>query len=327
MHTRILSIDGGGMKGIVSAVVINELEVLLQKYSNNPNARIAEYFDLIAGTSTGSILTALYLLPENGHPKYSAKEILNLYPSLGKSIFQKQTLYPLFGSKYTSNEFEKTLKLFFEQLKISDLLKPCLITSYNTTSRTAVFFNTETAKKDRNRDYLVWEAVKASCAAPTYFPPATLSNVPEHQNCFIDGGVVANNPALCAIIEALKLTNCESIHDLYLLSVGNIENDTNYYCREVKKWGLIEWASPLFSILLNSNLQTVDYQLKTLFKILNKEEQYIRLQLNGMRKVPELDDYSEATIDYLMTCGDELIETSHKELEQFAKWLVMAQEK
>lgn len=322
MSIAILSFDGGGMKGIVSAVVADKLERLLQKYSQNPQARIGEYFDLIAGTSTGSILTALYLTPENGHPKYSAHEILDFYLTLGAAVFQKQSLFPLFGSKYISSGFEITLEKYFGSLTIRDLLKPCLITSYDTTSRKAEFFNSETAKHMPERNPLVREAVRASCSAPTYFPPVCLSSTPECPACYVDGGVIANDPALCAIIEALKLEQCESIYDIHLMSIGNLKNDSNYHYRDVKKWGLIEWAVPLFSILLNSNEQTVDYQLKTLFNILGPQNRYLRIQMNALKKPPAMDDFSKKTVDFLLTCGDELFETYRSELEEFAKWLV-----
>lgn len=322
MSTAILSIDGGGMKGIVSAVVLEKLEELVQLYSRNPKARIGDYFDLVAGTSTGSILTALYLTPDNGHPKFSAKQILEFYLTLGPSIFQKQSLYPLFGSKYMGREFEDALNKILGTIRLSELLKPCLITSYDTTARKAVFFNQETAKKDDSRNILVADAVRASCAAPTYYPPVCLTNPPVCPSCFVDGGVVANNPALCAIIESLKLPHCQSMHDIYLLSVGNIKNDTSYYYREVKKWGLIEWAAPLFSILLNSNEQTVDYQLSSLFSQTDEQNHYLRLQVNALEKPPAMDDYSKEAIDFLLTCGDELIETYTEELDSFAEWLV-----
>lgn len=322
MSTAILSIDGGGMKGIVSAVFLDYLELLLQEYSQNPNARIGDYFDLIAGTSTGSILTAFYLLPENGHPKYSAHEILEFYLTLGPLIFDKQSLFPLFGSKYTSHGFEEQLTYYFGNVKLSELLKPCLITSYNTSNRSAVFFNRETALKDSKRNPLLKEAVKASCAAPTYFPAVCLSKTPDCPNCYIDGGIVANNPSFCAVIEALKMEDCDSLHDIYLCSVGNVKNDVTYNCREVRKWGLLEWAVPLFSLLLNSNMQTVDYQLKTLFNNLQLSDHYMRFQMNSLTKTPAMDDYSDKAIDFLLTAGEELIETYQEPLERFAKWLV-----
>lgn len=322
MSIAILSFDGGGMKGIISAVVADKLERLIQKYSQNPNARIGEYFDLIAGTSTGSILTALYLTPENGHPKYSASEILDFYRKLGPTVFQKQSLYPLFGSKYISNGFETILKEYFGSLRIGELCKPCLITSYDTATRKADFFNSETGKRDRKRNPLIREAVRASCAAPTYFPPVCLSTIPDCSNCYIDGGVVANNPSLCAVIEALKLKSCQSVHEINLMSLGNIKNDSTYSYREVKKWGLIEWAAPLFSILLNSNEQTVDYQLQSLFSILGQNNRYLRLEVNSLKKPPGMDDISNETIEYLITCGEELYEAHQNDIDSFAQWLV-----
>lgn len=322
MSTAVLSIDGGGMKGIVSALVLDKLELLLKEYSGDANARIGDYFDLIAGTSTGSILAALFLIPQNEHPKYSASQILNFYLDLGPNIFQKQSLYPLFGSKYTNQGFQATLDYFFGDLKISELLKPCLFTSYDTTTRKAVFFNQVNGKKDPARNPLVSEAVKASCSAPTYFPPVCLSITPDCSSCYVDGGVVANNPSLCAVIEALKLEECKSIQEIHLLSIGNVKNDTSYNYRNVKKWGLLEWAVPLFSILLNSNAQTVDYQLQTLFHIIDKPAHYLRLQVNALEKPPAMDDYDNESLDYLLTAGNELIETYKKELNDFAKWLV-----
>lgn len=322
MSIAVLSIDGGGIKGIVSAVVLDKLEQLLKEYSNFPDARIGDYFDLIAGTSTGSILTALYLFPENGHPKYSANEILHFYLELGSNIFQKRPLYPLFGSKYTESGLKDTLDYFFDDLKISELLKPCLFTAYDTTSRKAEFFNQITGKKDPLRNPLVSEAVRASCSAPTYFPPVCLSIPPDCPSCYVDGGVIANNPSLCALIEALKLEECNSIQEIHLLSIGNANNDSSYYYENVKKWGLIEWAVPLFSILLNSNTQTVDYQLQTLFHIIGTPEHYLRLQTNTPTKPPALDDYDNATLDYLLNAGDKLIKKYEKELNQFAHWLV-----
>ena len=322
MSTAILSIDGGGMKGIVSAVFLDNLERHIKEYSKNPNARIGDYFDLIAGTSTGSILTVFYLLPENGHPKYSAHEILNFYLTLGPSIFDKQSLFPLFGSKYTSHGFEEQLTYHFGNIKLSELLKPCLITSYNTSNRSAVFFNRETARKDPIRNLFLKDAVRASCAAPTYFPPVCFSKSPNCLNCYIDGGIVANNPSFCAVIEALKMENCKSLHDIYVCSVGNVKNEETYTGRDIRKWGLLEWAVPLFSLLLNSNVQKVDYQMKKLFDTLELSDHYLRFQMNSFTKTPAMDDYSDKAIDYLLSAGEELVETYQVPLKRFAKWLV-----
>jgi len=86
--TRILSIDGGGIKGIVPAVILNHLEKYLKQLSSNPNARIIDYFDLFSGASTGAIIIAGLLTPDNhDRPKYTAEEIIDLYIENGHVIF------------------------------------------------------------------------------------------------------------------------------------------------------------------------------------------------------------------------------------------------
>ena len=86
--TRILSVDGGGIKGIVPAVVLFHLENYLKQLTNNPNSRIHDYFDLFSGASTGAIIIAGLLSPDsNNRPKYTSKEILDLYIENGHIIF------------------------------------------------------------------------------------------------------------------------------------------------------------------------------------------------------------------------------------------------
>ena len=91
--TRILSIDGGGIKGIVPAVVLNHLEKYLKQLSNNPNARIIDYFDLFSGASTGAIIIAGLLTSDNhNRPKFTAEEIIDLYIKNGHVIFNASVL-------------------------------------------------------------------------------------------------------------------------------------------------------------------------------------------------------------------------------------------
>lgn len=175
--TYILAIDGGGMKGIISAMILNSLEQKLQKYSKNPNARIAEYFDMIAGTSTGAILAALYLMPdENGNPKYTAQDALNLYLEKGRKIFHQTvwrsvlTLNGIRSPKYSNKALETILAQYVGEQDIASLTKPCLIISYDIVNASAFFFDSGSAQRDRKRNYRLRDAVLASTAAPTYFP-------------------------------------------------------------------------------------------------------------------------------------------------------------
>lgn len=327
--TRILAIDGGGMKGIVSALVLERLEQLLQVYSKNEDARISEYFDIIGGTSTGAIMAALYLCPDhNGKPKFSASDVVELYMEHGKEIFRKKKLYPvntLFGllsPKYSNKTFEKLLDQYFGELKMKDLLKPCLLASYNTENCEAAFFTTETQGHCTYTEYPVKKAVLASTAAPTYFPPVTIGCGHRQNNCYIDGGVVANNPSLCTLIEAIKLGKSTEITDMHLLSIGNVSRTERYTYQQVDGWGMAGWAIPIFQIIMGASEQTVDYEIRRLFEILHMSKQYTRIELEVKERTPPMDDASKETIKKLIKYGEELIKESEKSLKNVAKELI-----
>jgi len=128
-HFRILSIDGGGIRGILPGQVLVALEKKLQKKSGNPNARIADFFDMIAGTSTGGILTCLYLCPDEknpARPRFTAQEAVDLYLKYGNDIFRDNIRQKLrsFGGltdqKYSADSLENLLRKYFKE--ISNLL-------------------------------------------------------------------------------------------------------------------------------------------------------------------------------------------------------------
>lgn len=116
---RILSIDGGGIRGIIPGIILSYLEDELKRKTGNPNTSIGQYFDLVAGTSTGGILSLLYLCPDrNGNFKYGAREALKVYVDLGENIFnlslaqQLQSLAGIIDEKYTELELENALDHF-----------------------------------------------------------------------------------------------------------------------------------------------------------------------------------------------------------------------
>jgi patatin-like phospholipase/acyl hydrolase len=329
MNTAVLSIDGGGMKGIVSALVLIELEELIKKYAGKKDVYLVDYFDLIAGTSTGSILSGLLLCPdEKRRPKYTAKDALELYLTHGKEMFQTDllhkivTVFGLVGPKYQNKNFEKALMGYFNDVKTSELLCPCLLTSYNTQTNQSVFFNSLSSQKDEKRNYYLREAVLASTAAPTYFPPSCtrLNNV--CMDCLVDGGVFANNPALCALIEALKLRKSRDIHNTMVLSIGNVSNAKSYPYRKVRHWGIANWALPILNILMDASEQTTDYQLDKLYTVLGIPNQYLRVAAHVKEDIPSMDDTSEIAIQRLLEIGKELVRKEHRNLDSFAKDLV-----
>ena len=323
MKKRILSIDGGGMRGIVSAVLLQSLEEKLCHYSNRPNARIGDYFELVAGTSTGSILTGLYLYAnERGESKFSAKEATQAYIDYGPYIFKKQFGYPFFGARYTNRYFEEMLDSFFHEDTLGELRKPCLLTAYDITSRKAVFFNSVTGRADEERNYKLKDAILSSCAAPTYFPPTCKQMKRGCYGCLVDGGVVANNPSMCALIEAMKLPDCEAVGDTILVSVGNVKNTKSYSYHRAKLWGLFHWAVPMLDILMDGNEQTVDYELRRLYKSMRCPQSYIRLQLRTEDPIPRMDSCSKESISRFLELGEQLVQRDSLQVDALAKQLV-----
>ena len=328
MSTTILSIDGGGMKGIVSALVLIELEDILKKYTGANTVYLVDYFDLIAGTSTGSILAALLLCPNDcNRPKYTASDALNLYLTKGKTMFQTnplhklRTLGGLIGPKYKNKALVAELNSYFGSVKTAELLKPCLLTSYNMTTRDSLFFNSLSSLKSEDRNFNLADAVLASTAAPTFFPPSCIKAYNSCEDCLVDGGVFANNPSLCALIEALKLERTKNINDTMVLSIGNVYSAKSYDYNKVKHWGAINWAFPLLDVLMDASEQTVDYQLNKLYSTLGVSNQYLRVVANVNENVPSMDDTSQKAIDRLLEIGHELVKKKHRDLEHYARML------
>lgn len=172
---KVLSIDGGGIRGIIPGTILNYIETEIQRLKGD-DVRLADYFDLIACTSTGGILTCCYLIPdENGKSKYTAKYALDIYLDKGAHIFQLgawQNIKSLFGiarPKYSTDSIEGELKNYFQDTKIFDLRRPCIVTSYDSSNRKTLFFNQADKDKYPESNYLVRDVARATSAAPTYF--------------------------------------------------------------------------------------------------------------------------------------------------------------
>ncbi|MEG2441025.1 MAG: CBASS cGAMP-activated phospholipase [Acetivibrio sp.] len=327
---HILAIDGGGMKGLISAMVLEALEKKLQFYSGNEEARIADYFDLIAGTSTGAILTALYLKPgKDGRPEFSAEDAKNLYLERGKDIFSQSvshymaTLGGLTGPKYSNKALKSILEQYLGNQDIAHLVKPCLMVSYDIYNASAHFFDSFSAQKKKNKNYYVKEAVLASSAAPTFFPPVMVTSMSGEKKCMIDGGICANNPAMCAFTEIMKLSTFHSIQDVHILSIGNAGNEYEYSCKNAKNWGIIGWSIPVVHTVMNAGKQVTDYELKMLYDTMKNSGNYIRIEKKYQKQVelPAMDDSSQEALEILTRIGNEMMKENDIKLEILAKSL------
>lgn len=294
----ILSIDGGGIRGILPGVIVAYLEEQLQKRTGNPDVRISDYFDLIAGTSTGGILTCMYLAPDdNKRPRFTAQDAVNLYIQNGEKIFTIpffRRLFNIFGlleAKFPVYNIESILKHYLGDLKLSQALKPCLVTSYEIFQRKTVFFNMVDTTKRETRDFLLRDVARATSAAPTYFRPAEIHSTFGNPLYLVDGGVFANNPSMCAYAEARSSKfsqilnrpdkpDCPSATEMVLVSIGTGSQGESYPYSRAKNWGVVGWLKPLIDILMSGNSETVHYQLKQMFRAVDpaNEKYYFRLE-------------------------------------------------
>jgi patatin-like phospholipase/acyl hydrolase len=328
MVMRILSIDGGGIRGILPGQILVALEEKLKLVSGDPNARIADFFDMVAGTSTGAILGAAYVCPNyEGRPKYSAQEAVNFYLEDGDdifdiSIFRKiATLGGLSDEKYSAKELEGVLNVAFGETKLSELLRPTCFVSYDIDRRLPIIFKQHSAL-EKNRDFLVRDILRGSAAAPVYFEAARIYSLPPLREKFVlvDGGVIANDPALCAYSEAIKFNGVSGIKDMIIISLGTGKNLKGYAYSDVKDWGPIGWAKPVIDIALEGGPQMTAYYLQQIASTVTNSK-YYRLQPELYDADPSLDNATRDNLGRLHEAGVRNAYFYDKQLDEIASLL------
>jgi patatin-like phospholipase/acyl hydrolase len=204
---KILSVDGGGIRGIIPALILQNLENRLKN-----GKHLTDCFDIMAGTSTGGIIVLiLNVLDSYGKPKYNASHIADLYKELGKEIFHDslwnriKSGWGWFGTRYPEENLEKALTSYFANAELKDTLTQIIIPAYDIEQDVNVFFSTNKAQRKVAHNYLLKDVARATSAAPTYFNPAIITDTTHtNTNVLIAGGVSVNNPTLSAIVEVVK---------------------------------------------------------------------------------------------------------------------------
>lgn len=311
MPFRILSIDGGGLRGIIPIIILEHL----LKITNKPT--IADSFDLIAGTSTGGIIACGLSLKSNGTNVFNIEQIKEIYTTHGIDIFPKPSFFNwnLRSPKYGVSGLEKTLEKYFKQYTLQDCKTPILISAYDVNNYDTFYYssrfvNPTSTGSMRNTQFKVADICRSTSAAPTYFPSHYFSYLNHQQTLtkcnLIDGGVFVNNPSLAALSEVLEHSTdpiyCKNqskkidLNDVYILSLGTGIGAKNISEEEGKKWGKLNWAPKLFDIMMQGNSQSVHNQLNV---IMNKDN-YLRLNVMLPEKTSELDDTKAETRDKLI---------------------------
>ena len=298
---KILSVDGGGIRGIFPAHI-------LQCVQERLGIDVFDYFDMIAGTSTGSIIAAGIACQKQ------PLELVSLYRKHGAEIFGQKTKswWPSLvkqgmHSKYENKNLKTILHKEFGDAKLGDIEKPLLIPTTDIgNGGVHVFKSSYSNSFTRDKNVAVMQAVLASCSAPAFFNPTKVDNY-----LLADGGVWANNPALAAVIDAQYRLNVD-IKNIRILSIGTGQSRTAYGTDENKSWGLLRgWKNLEFiSFLLSLQAQSTQNYLQLMLA----KDQLIRLDFKSDNPLP-MDD---ATIlDDLVSRADRVFTHKSAELMTF----------
>lgn len=320
---RILSIDGGGIRGLIPALVLAEFE-------RQTGRAIADCFDLIAGTSTGGILALGLTRPgADGRPAFPAEALADLYRKEGGRIFAespwRRITNPLGlrAAKYPSEGIEGVLQTFFGESRLKEALTEVFVTAYDIEQRDAFFYRRRKARGDARYDVPMRVAARATSAAPTYFEPALVA-WPEGRDVLVDGGVFANNPAMCAYAEARQTLEREGreADDILLVSLGTGLYAKPFRYEEAKGWGVAGWARPVLDVIFDGVADTVDYQLRQLLAPgPGNVPRYHRFQADLNADLSEMDDTSPGHLQGLQQAAAGILERQAAEVEALAKRL------
>jgi len=290
---RIISIDGGGIRGIIPATILQQLAA--DPKLNN----IIQKADLIAGTSTGGLLAL-------GIAKGMAPSVMqNVYLNKGKDIFDDsiwddiRDLGGLMGADYDIKNLKKVLKEIFGRTKLKSLKKKVLVTAFDLDNKSTknstrswkpkIFHNYEGINSDREE--YAYKVGLYTSAAPTFF--ASIDG-------YIDGGVFASNPSMCALSQTQDkryFSTPPKMDEIVLLSIGT-GTSLNYIEGETHDWGYARWIKPLISLMMDGVNDIAHYECKQIlrdnyFRIAPVFPPNVTIPMDGVDKVPYMKKFAE----------------------------------
>ncbi|MFW5642534.1 MAG: patatin-like phospholipase family protein [Alkalispirochaeta sp.] len=355
----ILSVDGGGVRGLVPALIVRDLmrrigmidgiirrrirrtrrepdgspvERRLWGRLHAPGPTVADIFDFFAGTSTGALL-ALGFAKEN---PYTADDIAETYRRHSRTIFpisrfaSVRAMRQAFAEKYDALPLESVLEDLFGDQRLQDCTGNVLVTAYDTDNRGPYFFKhyTDAAlrknralreKHDPPEDFFLKDVARATSAAPTFFQGAEITSLSGRKYSFLDGGLVANNPALSAYVEARKIWR--HARRYVILSIGTGRSGRRFAHDAIRKWGYLDWVSPvqgvpMLSFMMDGQSESAAHALKNLPRI-----DYYRINFDIDVVSEEMDDARPENIAAIEAMAGRVIKTHSADLHRLAKVL------
>ncbi|KAJ4955670.1 hypothetical protein NE237_012453 [Protea cynaroides] len=333
--TRILSIDGGGTKGLIAGAALIHIEDQIQVKTGDSQSRIADFFDILAGTGIGAIYAAMLTADDgNGRPLYSAGDAVKFVQEKHSEMFKiKHEGIFRRRRRFSSKSIDKVLKEALRRedgkaLTLKDTCKPLLVPCYDLNSSAPFVFSRADAFESPSFDFELWKVCRATSATPCLFKPFHLTSIDGKTSCLaIDGGLVMNNPTAAAVTHALHnkrdFPSVNGVEELLVLSLGNGPSrgpspspSPSPLGLQVKRNGECSVKS-IIDIVLDGVSDTVDHMLGNAF-CCNRTE-YVRIQANGL----EDGILEERGVESLPFSGKRLLtESNGQRIEGFVQRLV-----
>ncbi|KAK1287504.1 hypothetical protein QJS10_CPB19g01667 [Acorus calamus] len=334
----ILSIDGGGIRGLIPATILCFLESELQKLDGE-DTRLADYFDVIAGTSTGGLVTAMLTAPnKDNRPLFAAKDVKEFYLENSSKIFPQRggLLAPavnivrsVTGPRYTGKFLHEVIKEKLGDTRLHQTLTNVVIPSFDIKRLQPTIFSTYEVESKTSLDALLSDICIGTSAAPTYFPAHYFENRDSEGKVrefnLIDGGVASNNPALLAMGEVTKeifkgnpdffpIKPMDYGRFLVIsIGTGSAKGEGKYSAKAASKWGVLGWlvsggSTPLVDVFMQSSADMVDIHISVVFQALHSGRNYLRIQddtLSGT--VSSVDIATKENLENLVKIGEGLL--------------------
>jgi patatin-like phospholipase/acyl hydrolase len=322
----ILAIDGGGVRGLIPALILAEVE----RRCGKP---VWQLFDVVAGASNGAVMAMLLTRPE----PHSAAQVASIYSDHCGEFFRRGYLHRLASldgwlrPKYPAESIESTLKKYIgESAELKDALVEVVACAYSLRARwpRVELLSRHAARSRPGCNFKMWEVARASSAAPGYFPGPTITSTDGRRTIHpIDGGVYANDPAVVGLAHAISLeTDKDALPDggvsHLLVSVGTGFHDEPILPQRSRNWGLLGWAPRLIDVMFEGQADLATREVEQLLASSRSFRRQWRLQV-GLSRAYALDDISASNIAFLKESTAKYIADRHLEIEAMCRELAM----
>uniref|UniRef100_A0ACD5X1E3 Uncharacterized protein n=1 Tax=Avena sativa TaxID=4498 RepID=A0ACD5X1E3_AVESA len=331
----VLCVDGGGggLRALLAGRALAHLEAALQRASGNPDARVADYFDLAAGTGAGGVFAAmLFSTHSRGAPLFRAEDTWRLVadhapglfrrPATSTSLFCRAKKRPLAAPTAALSVAMKAA--FGQELTLRDTIKPVLISCYDLKSSAPLLFSRADALESRSYDFRLCEVGRAAWSEPGRFEPAEVASVDGVTSCAaVDGGPTMGSPAAAAITHVLhnkhEFPFVRGVEDLLVLSIGGCSGAGGSADADIvrmRRWGPKDWARPIARIAADGAADLVDHAVARAFGQCHSSN-YLRIQAKRENMPPcgpdgEYDP-TPSNVQALLAAADETMKQRNVE--------------